>query len=84
MKNQALLINWGTQGSANLGRVEGTDYRCERFWVDTNGIKEYWYMLSDSKRTYRCCKGPFNSPQERDEHAITEVGNRYESKKSDK
>ena len=52
--------------------------------METNGVKEYWYMLADSKRTYRCCKGPFNSPQERDEHAITEVGNRYESKKSDK
>jgi hypothetical protein len=79
-----LLINWGKLRAGNIARIEGTDYRCERYWLDPNGVKEYWYMLADSEWTYRCCKGPFNSPQERDKDIINEVGRRNESKKGNK
>lgn len=69
-------IHWGRGGSFNHGRVEGTDYRCERYAVGDKANKEYWYMLADSKITYLCTKGPFNTPQERDTAIVEEVRKR--------
>ncbi len=73
------IIRWGKGGSFNHGRVEGTDYRCERYALGDKGSKEYWYMLSDSHITYLCAKGPFSTPEERDQHIIKEVEKRHES-----
>ena len=72
----SIKISWGKFSAGNMGRVEGTDYRCERFWLESNGIKQFWYLLADSKLTYLCSKGPFISPQERDESILTEVKER--------
>ena len=69
-------IHWGRGGSCNHGRVEGTDYRCERYAVVDKDNKEYWYMLADPNLTYLCAKGPFNTPQERDTAIVEEVRKR--------
>ncbi len=71
-----MKINWNKEGSFNHGRMEGTDYRCERFWVGDKDNKQHWYMLADSELTYRCCKGPFSTPQDRDESILIEVEKR--------
>jgi len=71
-----IKVNWGKLSAGNMGRVEGTDYRCERFWLESDGVKQFWYLLSDSQWTYLCSKGPFISPQERDEHILNEVNRR--------
>lgn len=73
----SIKISWGKFSAGNMGKVEGTDYRCERYWLTrSDGVKQYWYLLADSKFTYLCSKGPFKSPQERDEHILTEVKER--------
>lgn len=72
----SIKISWGKSNAGNMGRVEGTDYRCERYWLESDGVKQFWYLLSDSKFTYLCSKGPFISPQERDESILTEVKER--------
>ena len=35
-----------------------------------------WFLLSSTKKTYLCCKGPFDSPEERDQAIINEVKKR--------
>lgn len=71
-----MKINWNKGGSFNLGRVEGADYRCERYWVGDKDNKQHWYMLADSRLTYLCAKGPFSTPQDRDESILIEVEKR--------
>lgn len=71
-----IKVSWGKLSAGNMGSVEGTDYRCERFWLESDGVKHFWYLLSDSEWTYLCSKGPFISPQERDEHILNEVNRR--------
>ena len=79
-----MLIDWGKGSAGNLGRIEGTDYRCERYWVKRGSGKEFWYLLSDNQVTYLSSDGPFKSPQERDQAILTEVDKRHEYKKGDK
>ena len=74
-----IKISWGKGSGFNLGRIEGTDYRCERYWLGDKDNKEHWYMLADSRLTYLCAKGPFSSAEERDKHIINEVEKRHES-----
>jgi hypothetical protein len=70
-------INWGTGSAFNMGTIEGTDYKCERFWVPNNDQKEHWFLLSKpTGKHYLCTKGPFNSPEERDMGIIKEVRKR--------
>ena len=66
-------IIWEKLSAFNLGKVEGTDYRCERFWNGDKNNKRHWFLLSNSKRTYLCCLGPFSTPEERDNEIIREV-----------
>jgi hypothetical protein len=72
-------ISWGKGSGFNLGRIEGTDYRCERYWLGSKDNKQHWYMLADNHLTYLCAKGPFSTPEERDQHIINEVEKRHES-----
>ena len=70
-------IVWRGKASAtNFTRIEGTDYRVEKYWLDKGEGRRFWYVLSNSKWTYLCTRGPFNSEQERDEHILTEVEER--------
>ena len=71
-----IKISWGKLSAGNMGGVEGTAYRCERYWLESDGVKQFWYLLSDSQWTYLCSKGPFISPEERDEHILNEVNRR--------
>ena len=64
-----MKIIWGNVGT---GRVEGTDYRVERYKVG----EAYHYMLSNSKKTYLSSKGPFSTTDERNEAIIKEVKQR--------
>jgi len=73
-------ITWDRGSAYNHGKVEGTDYRCERFWNGDADKKKHWYLLSDSKVTYLCCKGPFSTPEERDKEIIREVNRREKQK----
>ena len=66
-------IIWEKLSAFNLGKVEGTDYRCERFWNGDKDNKRHWFLLSNPKRTYLCCLGPFSTPEERDNEIIREV-----------
>ena len=68
-----MKINWMKGGSSNHGYIEGKDYRCERFKKPDGSL---WFLLSSTKKTYLCCKGPFLSPQERDLQIISEVKKR--------
>ena len=74
-----IKISWGKGSGFNLGRIEGADYRCERYAIGDKDNKEYWYMLADNHLTYICAKGPFSSAEERDKHIINEVEKRHES-----
>lgn len=73
-------IAWYKGSAGNLGKVEGTDYSCERFWNWNKDLKQYWFLLRDSKITYLCCKGPFSSPDERDKEILREVDKRGSKK----
>jgi hypothetical protein len=64
-----LKIVWGNVGT---GRVEGTDFRVERYKVGD----AYYYMLANSRQTYLSSKGPFSTMQERDEAIIKEAEQR--------
>ena len=73
-----MLIKPKKENRFNLGRVEGVDYKCERYDVNNEGVKEYWYLLADSDMTYLCSNGPFNTPEARDIAIIKEVEKRNE------
>ena len=73
-------ITWGKGGGASgHGRIEGTDYRCERYKT-RDGM--YWFLLSNNKLTYLCCKGPYYSAEERDEAIFSEVTKRISNGKT--
>ena len=65
-----MKIDWYKGGSSNHGYIG--DYRCERFRKSDGSL---WFLLSSTKKTYLCCKGPFDSPEERDQAIINEVRN---------
>ena len=68
-----MKVNWMKGSAFNFGRIEGTDYRCERFSRPNGSL---WFLLSSPQKTYLSCKGPFFSPQERDLAIISEVKKR--------
>ena len=68
-----MKINWYRGGSFNHGYLDDGIHRCERF-KGTDG--SLWFLLSSDKKTYLCCKGPFDSPEERDQAIINEVKRR--------
>jgi hypothetical protein len=63
-------ITWMDGSAFNFGRIEGTDYRCERFSRPDGSL---WFLLSSPKKTYLCCKGPFQTKEERDLAIINKV-----------
>lgn len=63
-------ISWMKRSAFNFGRVEGTDYRCERFSRPDGSL---WFLLSSTKKTYLCCNGPFQDKEERDLAIINKV-----------
>lgn len=72
-----MKINWGKEGGFNMGAIEGTEYRCERFWIPKGEQKEHWFLLSKpTGKHYLCTKGPYTTPQERDTAIIQEVRKR--------
>ena len=66
-----MKIDWYKGGAYNHGYIG--DYRCERFKKPDGSL---WFLLSSTKKTYLCCKGPFDSPEERDQAIINEVKKR--------
>ena len=72
-----MRINWGKEGSFDMGVIDGTQYRCERYWVPDKKQKKHWFLLTKpTGKHYLCSKGPFNSPEERDIAIIEEVRKR--------
>lgn len=47
-----MKIEWGHGSGFNLGRLEGTGIRVERFWTGTPKAKRWRFLLSDDKKTY--------------------------------
>ena len=66
-----MRVTWQSGGAYNHGRIG--DYRCERYKQPDGSL---WFLLSSTKKTYLCCKGPFDSPEERDQAIINEVKKR--------
>jgi hypothetical protein len=63
-------ITWMDGSAFNFGRIEGTNYRCERFSRPDGSL---WFLLSSPEKTYLSCKGPFHSKEERDLAIINQV-----------
>ena len=53
-----MRINWGKEGSFNMGVIDGTQYRCERYWVPDKKQKKHWFLLTkhDAKTHYLIIK----------------------------
>ena len=58
-----MKVSWMKGSAFNFGRIEGKDYRCERFSRPDGSL---WFLLSSAKKTYLCCRGPFQTKEERD------------------